>query len=91
MKILNVNKFAIISNVQKSFSSNGAYADNYLNRKLGRVGQPYKKGDPKMDDEHGDGNSKKEKKVNKKDGEKKKKGKFSSMVAKTDTLKIFYN
>jgi co-chaperonin GroES (HSP10) len=43
MKILNIQKQAFVQNLEKAFSGQGVYQDNYKNRKLGRVGQPYKK------------------------------------------------
>lgn len=43
MKILNVQKQAFVQNLEKAFQGQGVYQDNYKNRKLGRVGQPYKK------------------------------------------------
>lgn len=43
MKIINTKIIACVKNIQKSFSQGGVYKDNATNRKLGRVGQPYKK------------------------------------------------
>jgi len=41
MKIINKQPFAFLQNLTKSMG--GVYVDNSKNRKLGRVGQPYKK------------------------------------------------
>ena len=39
--IKNQQQEAFIQNLEKGFMvSNGVYADNFINRKLGRVGQP---------------------------------------------------
>lgn len=55
-KALNLSSFGIINEVKEAEkAADGVYVDSPLNRKLGRVGMPYKKGDAEKEGEGDEG------------------------------------
>lgn len=64
-KSLNLTSFGIKEVKETEKAADGVYVDSPLNRKLGRVGMPYKKGDGEKEGEGGEGKKEKTTKVDK--------------------------